>query len=64
VIIDEDATGATIAKETIAAARECARMIGNIGPKFTNKELSEMEEAAGRILNAIDIKRRMNANRA
>ncbi len=63
MIIDEDASGATIAKETIAAARECARMIGKIGPRFTAQELADMEEAVGRITNAIGLKRQMNANR-
>lgn len=60
MIIHDDADGATIAKETIAAARECARMIGKIGPKFTATELSDMEEAVGRITKAIELKKRMN----
>ncbi|WP_164900104.1 MULTISPECIES: hypothetical protein [unclassified Mesorhizobium] len=44
-LIDEDADGATIARGTISTARECARMIGKIGPRFTALELAEMEEA-------------------
>ncbi|RUY44029.1 hypothetical protein EN978_07460 [Mesorhizobium sp. M7A.F.Ca.US.001.04.1.1] len=60
-LIDEDADGATIARGTISAARECARMIGKIGPRFTALELAEMEEAVGRITNAIELKKRMNA---
>ena len=60
MVIHEDADGATIAKETIAAAKECARMIGKIGPKFTAKELADMEEAMGHIANAINLKKRMN----
>ncbi len=59
-MIHEDAHGATITKETIFAAQECARMIGKIGPKFTAKELADMEEAVGRITNAINLKKRMN----
>lgn len=62
-MIDEDADGPTIAKETISAARECARMIGKIGPTFTDKELADMEEAVERITNAIDLKRKMNETR-
>ena len=60
MVIHDDADGATIAKATIAAARECARMIGKIGPSFTAQELADMEEAIGRIANAIDLKKRMN----
>lgn len=60
MIIHEDADGATIAKETIAAANECARMIGKIGPKFTAKELSDMEVAVGHIIRAIELKKQMN----
>lgn len=58
-MIDEDADGATIAKETIAAARECARMIGKIGPTFTAEELEDMEEAVGRMTRAINLKKAM-----
>jgi hypothetical protein len=57
--IDEDANGTTIAAETVAAARECARMIGKIGPTFTAHELSEMEAAIRLMTNAIDLKKRM-----
>ncbi|WP_454813268.1 hypothetical protein [Labrys neptuniae] len=60
MFIDEDADGTTIASETIAVAKECARMIGKIGPKFSDKELADMDEAVSRITKAIQLKKRMN----
>jgi hypothetical protein len=57
--INDDANEATITKETISALKECARMVGKLGPSFSVTQLDEMEAALRLLENALALKRRM-----
>ena len=64
MVIHDDADGETIVKETVSALRECARMVGKIGPSFSEAQLKEMEYAVSQLHNAIALKRRLNDARS
>jgi hypothetical protein len=51
--INDDADAAEITKQTIAAANECARMIGKIGPQFTGQQVLDMAAAVERLQSVI-----------
>ena len=57
--IHDDADAETITRETIGALRECARMVGKIGPSFTVAQIEQMEEAMLRLQSMLNLKRGM-----
>jgi hypothetical protein len=60
--INDDSTGEQIAAATVQAAKECARMIGKIGPQFTSEQFEKMETAVMSLFGAIAERKKLGTS--